>query len=83
MVRSPCDLVAALQRLRQAPIKRRSPARFLEAASRIAEESGWAKTNGAEHVALADILRCRLLTIDERLKRAASRIVKVVGPLDL
>ncbi len=74
---------AARGRLRQAPIKRKSPARLLDAAWRIAEELGWAKTYDAEYVALAEILSCRLFTIDERLKSTASRIVPVVGPLDL
>jgi predicted nucleic acid-binding protein len=74
---------AARRRLAQAPIKRRSPAGLLDAAWRIADAFGWAKTYDAEYVALAEILSCRLLTIDERLKGAASRIVTVVGPQDL
>lgn len=74
---------AARRRLQQAPIKRRSPAALLDAAWRIAEGFGWAKTYDAEYVALAEILSCRLFTIDERLKSTASRIVEVLGPLDL
>jgi predicted nucleic acid-binding protein len=78
------DLAAtARRRLRQSPLKRRSPAGLLDAAWDTAEELGWAKTYDAEYVALARILRCSLLTIDERLRGTASRVVKVVGPLDL
>jgi len=34
-------------------------------------------------VALARLLGCRLLTLDARLQRTASRVIEVVGPADL
>jgi predicted nucleic acid-binding protein len=36
-----------------------------------------------EDVALARLLGCRLLTLDARLHRTASRLIDVVGPSDL
>jgi predicted nucleic acid-binding protein len=80
---SPALAAAARLRLVQSPVKQRSPRGLLDAAWRVGEELGWAKTYDAEYVALARILKCRLLTIDERLRGSASRIVQVVGPLDL
>lgn len=50
---------------------------------RIADELGWAKTYDAEYLALARLLDCRLVTIDERLRRGADRLGFVVGPLEL
>jgi predicted nucleic acid-binding protein len=50
---------------------------------RVAEELGWAKTYDAEYVALARMLRCRLLTRDERLRRGAARLVEAIGPTEL
>lgn len=79
----PEPAAAARHRLRQAPIGRRSPARLLDGAWRVAESLGSAKSCDAESVALARIPDCRLSTIDERLRRAASRLVEVVGPLEL
>ena len=67
----------------KAPIRRRRPPRLHREAWKVADELGWAKTYDAEYVALARILRCPLLTIDARLKRGASRLVRVVGPADL
>ncbi|MGH9115142.1 MAG: hypothetical protein ACRDWW_04860 [Acidimicrobiales bacterium] len=50
---------------------------------RLAEELGWAKTYGAEYVALARLLRCRLVTLDRRLRRGTERLGFVVGPGEL
>jgi hypothetical protein len=35
------------------------------------------------HVALAALLRCRLITVDGRLRRGANRLGFVVGPTEL
>ena len=73
----------AFARLRDAPVAARAHKRLHEEAWRIADRFGWAKTYDAEYVALAQLLRCRLLTIDARLKRTAATLVKVVGPTEL
>ena len=69
--------------LLRAPIRRRAPAALYVEAWRVAEELGWAKTYDAEYVALARLLKCRLLTRDERLRHGASRVVEVIGPREL
>lgn len=73
----------ALARLLEAKIERRAPRQLYEEAWRLAGELGWAKTYDAEYVALARLLGCRLVTLDGRLRRAASHIVKIVGPTEL
>ncbi len=73
----------AFNALLTAPIAARSPRRLRREAWRVAEDLGWAKTYDAEYVALARILRCRLFTVDARLRRGAGRIVEIVGPRDL
>lgn len=75
------DLAAtALARLHDAPISPRRPAKLFAEAWQVAEELGWAKTYDAEYVALAKLLDCRLVTVDGRLIRGASRIIDVTGP---
>jgi hypothetical protein len=49
----------------------------------VADALGWAKTCDAEYVDLARLLRCRLVSIDARLPRGASRLVRVIGPGEL
>lgn len=73
----------AFAALLAAPIAARTSRRLRREAWRVAEELGWAKTYDAEYVALARILRCRLFTVDDRLRRGAGRIVAIVGPRDL
>jgi len=73
----------AFNALLTAPIALRTPRRLRREAWRVAADLGWAKTYDAEYVALARILRCRLFTIDDRLRRGAARIVEIVGPRDL
>jgi predicted nucleic acid-binding protein len=73
----------AMDRLGSAPVRRRRPPSLSREAWRIAEDLGWAKTYDAEYVALAGILDCPLLTVDARLKRGASRVVRMLGPADL
>jgi predicted nucleic acid-binding protein len=65
------------------PVSRRAPHQLYREAWRVADELGWAKTYDAEYVALARILGCRLLTLDDRLRRGAGRLVDIVGPHDL
>ena len=43
---------------------------------------GWAKTYGAEYVALARLLGCTLFTSDERLRRGGAPVVDVVSPAE-
>ena len=73
----------ALQRLSDADISPRRPKGLFDDARGIAERLGWAKTYDAEYLALARILRCRLLTTDAKLKTAGSKVVAVIGPADL
>ena len=73
----------ALDRLAAAAVSPRRPRGLIEEAWRIADRLGWAKTYDAEYLALARLLRCRLLTTDAKLKASGSDVVKVVGPADL
>lgn len=74
---------AALERFLAAPIVARRHARLTPEAWRIADQLGWAKTYDAEYVALAHLLSSRLLTLDARLRRTASRLVEILGPTEL
>jgi predicted nucleic acid-binding protein len=73
----------ALGRLATADIRPRRPKGLMEEAWRIADRLGWAKTYDAEYLALARLLRCRLLTTDAKLKAAGSGVAKIIGPADL
>ncbi len=73
----------ARSRLQAVPVKPRAHPRLSEQAWRIADELGWAKTYDAEYVALASLLRCRLVTVDARLRRGAERLGFVLGPTEL
>lgn len=73
----------ALERLSQADISPRRPRGLTEEAWQIADRLGWAKTYDAEYLALARLLRCRLMTSDAKLKAAGSRFVRVIGPTEL
>lgn len=72
-----------LNRLIQAPISRSNPKQLIERTWILADEFGSARTYDAEYVALAEILKCELLTIDLRLQRGAARIGCVVTPSEL
>jgi predicted nucleic acid-binding protein len=77
------DADATRRRLERCPVDRRMPRNLGEEAWRVADELGWAKTYDAEYVALARLLRCRLVTLDARLRRGADRLGFVVGPAEL
>lgn len=49
----------------------------------VSVELGWAKTYDAEYVALALLLACPIVTLDLRMQRRASRVVRVVTPTEL
>ncbi len=72
-----------LARLAAADVKARRPKGLIEEAWRVADRLGWAKTYDAEYLALARLLKCRLLTTDAKLKAAGSGLVNVIGPTDL
>jgi predicted nucleic acid-binding protein len=59
------------------------PDGLIKAAWRVADELGWAKTYDAQYVALAQMLDCRLVSIDERLLRGVARPSVAVRPREL
>ena len=73
------DADAARQALDRHPVRRVDDDRLAAEAWQIAEELGWAKTYDAEYVALARLLRCRVVTLDARLRRGADRLGLVVS----
>ncbi|HTW42788.1 MAG TPA: type II toxin-antitoxin system VapC family toxin [Solirubrobacteraceae bacterium] len=72
-----------LGRLLKAPVKIRRPAGLIESAWRVADELGWAKTYDAQYVALAQILDCQLVSVDERLLRGVARLGIAIRPREL
>lgn len=73
----------AVLRLDEASIKAQRPAELRKEAWRIADQLGWARTYDAEYVALAQLLGCRLMTIDGRLRRGAEHLVPIIGPTEI
>lgn len=74
----------ALEQLEAWPVTRHdADDRHRSATLQIAQDLRWAKTYDAEYVALARSLDCSILTTDKRLQRGASRLVDIIGPLDL
>jgi predicted nucleic acid-binding protein len=72
-----------LARLLKAPVKIDTTANLIEAAWRVADDLGWAKAYDAQYVALAQILGCRLVSVDERLLRGVARLGVAVRPREV
>lgn len=72
-----------LDRILEAPISIRTPAKLLRSTWDLADEMGWAKTYDAQYVALARLLDCKLVTLDERLIRGIERLDIATRPRDL
>lgn len=72
-----------LERLLKAPVARSNPKELIKRSWALAGEFGWARTYDAEYVALAQLLKCKALTIDLRLQRGAARTGVVVTPGEL
>jgi len=70
-------------RVLDAPISIRSPSKLLTAAWDLADEMGWAKTYDAQYVALARLLDCKLVTLDERLIRGIERLDVALRPREI
>jgi predicted nucleic acid-binding protein len=68
----------SLDALEQAPIRPRTHRAFGRRAWELASDLGWAKTYDAEYVALAQLLGCRLVTLDRRLRRATDDLGFVI-----
>ena len=72
-----------LNLIETAPVRAAGHPRLGYEAWTLAERLGWAKTYDAEYVALASLLRCRLVTLDARLHRGTSSLGFVVGPTEV
>jgi predicted nucleic acid-binding protein len=70
----------AADRLDRTTIRARRPRALRVEAWSIADHLGWAKTYDAEYVALASLLKCKLMTLDARLRQRAGHLVDIVGP---
>lgn len=68
------DAQEAIRLLAAAPIAVRRPQALRTRAWDLADRFGWAKTYDAEYCALADLLGCRLVTTDRRLRAAGERL---------
>jgi predicted nucleic acid-binding protein len=74
---------AQLEHLESCPVRRIDDPELGRTAWKIAEQFGWGRTYDAEYVALAQILGCRLVTLDGALRRGADRLGFVVSPAEL
>ena len=75
----------ALQRLLDStvPIREVRPNDLTATAWQLATELGWAKTYDAEYIATAQLLGCKLVTIDNCLRGGTERLGIVITSADL
>ena len=75
----------ALQRFLEGTLRivERRPDGLARRAWQLAAQFGWAKTYDAEYLATAELLGCKLVTVDARLRRGADRLGYVVTPAEL
>jgi len=73
----------ALKAILDAPVERHSDSELYGRAWQIAEQAGWAKTYDAEYVALSQLLDIPLVTRDDRLRRGAGRLARVIPPSEI
>ena len=73
----------SLEAFDRSSVKQRGHRRLGETAWRIANDLAYAKTYDAEYLALAELLGCRFVTLDRRLRRGADRLGYVVSPTEL
>ena len=64
----------AVELVETAPISVRHPRDLRRRAWSVADRMGWTRTYDAEYCALAEILRCELVTTDGRLRAAGQRL---------
>jgi predicted nucleic acid-binding protein len=77
------DAAIMHKRLEECPVQRQDPPELGRRAWALAERFGWGRTYDAEYVALAQILSCRLVTLDARLRRGAAQLDIVIGVHEL
>lgn len=80
---SEADGELALTNLESCPVEKRDREDLGRTAWDVAKELGWARTYDAEFVALARLLDCRLVTLDERLIRGTERLGTVIHVTDV
>jgi predicted nucleic acid-binding protein len=73
----------ALRRLMRSPVRPADHPELATTAWAIADELGFAKTYDAEYLALATLLRCKLVTLDERLRRGSERLGVAIHPSEV
>jgi predicted nucleic acid-binding protein len=74
---------ASWGRIERGPVEERRHRSLGKRAWQLADRLGWAKTYDAEYVALAELLGCRLVTLDLRLRRSTAQLGFVVVPHEL
>lgn len=72
-----------LDRLLKAPVQIQTPDGLIRAAWHVADDLGWAKAYDAQYVALAQMLTCKLVSVDERLLRGVARLNIALRPRDV